>query len=174
VPSDLPIKTATFNTLPILFCIFTGVILISGFHYYQLSEGGINMVCEGNSYGDDTSDDLDLQLSLKTQNQQVSLNYQFFRQEKLLGKITFRGTLDTLDVATMTYRWMIDEGDFQLSFGQKAIPTHMASIIDSAKQALEQAKVASLDLHIIDMDSAKGYAVVQLNPDNGIWICNLD
>ncbi|WP_076416159.1 hypothetical protein [Shewanella sp. UCD-KL12] len=174
MPSDSPVKTSTFNTLPILLCIFTAVILISGFHYYQLSEDGINMVCEGNSYGEDTNDDLDLRLSLKTKNKLVSLNYQFFRQEKLLGKITFRGALDTLDVATMTYRWMIDEGDFQLSFGQKAMPTHMASIIEVAKQALEQAKVASLDMHIIDMDSAKGYAVVQFNPGNGIWICNLD
>lgn len=167
-------NTFGFNTWPILLSVFTAAILISGFHYYQLSEDGINLVCEGNSYGEDAADDLGLLLSLETKDQQVSLDYQFFRQGKLLGKIAFRGTLDTLDVASMTYRWLINDGDFQLSFGQKAIPTHMASIIDAAKRALEHSKAANLDLHIIDMDSAKGYAVIQFNPGNGIWICDLD
>ncbi len=106
-----------FNTWPILFSLFTVIILISGFHYYQLSEDGLDLVCKGNSYGKDSSEDLDLLLSLETKAKQVSLDYQFFQQDKSLGKISFRGYLDTLDVASMTYRWLISEGDFQLSFG---------------------------------------------------------
>ncbi|QFU21466.1 hypothetical protein FM038_004420 [Shewanella eurypsychrophilus] len=167
-------NTYGFNTWPILLSLFTAAILISGFHYYQLSEDGIDLVCEGSSYGEDAADDLDLLLSLETESQLVSLDYQFFRQDKLLGKITFRGTFDTLDVASMTYKLLISEGDFQIGFGQKSIPAHMASIIDGAKRGLEHSKTASLDLHIIDMDSGKGYAVIQFNPGNGIWICDLD
>ncbi|QDO82763.1 hypothetical protein FM037_05355 [Shewanella psychropiezotolerans] len=50
----------------------------------------------------------------------------------------------------------------------------ISSIIDSAKQALAYSKIASLNLHIMDMDSAKGYAVIQFNLGNGIWICDLN
>ncbi|MBE7214733.1 hypothetical protein MK852_13775 [Shewanella benthica] len=159
---------------PILFCLLTVVILIFGVHYYHLSEDGIDLVCKGHSYGQDASDDLELLLTVETNAKQVILNYQFSREENPLGQITFRGVLDTLDVASMTYRLLIDEGELQLSFAQKTIPPHMSSIIDWAKQTLTYSKTASLHLHIIDMDSAKGYAVIQFNPGDGIWICDLD
>ena len=158
----------------ILFCLLTVVILIFGVHYYHLSEDGIDLVCKGHSYGEDASDDLELLLTVETNAKQVSLNYQFSREDNPLGQITFRGVLDTLDVASMTYRLLIDEGELQLSFGQKAIPPHMSSIIDSAKQVFAYSTTASLHLHIIDMDSAKGYAVIQFNPGDDIWICDLD
>ena len=159
---------------PILFSLFTVVILMSGLHYYHLSEDGIDLVCKGNSYGEDASDDLELLLTVETNAKEVMLNYQFSRKDNPLGKITFIGVLDTLDVASMTYRLLIDEGELQLSFGQQAIPAHMSYIIDSAKQVLADPKTARLNLHIIDMDSAKGYAVIQFHPGNGIWICDLD
>ncbi|AQS37787.1 hypothetical protein Sps_02635 [Shewanella psychrophila] len=159
---------------PILFSLLAVVILVFGLHYYHLSEDGIDLVCTGSSYGEDASDDLDLTLTLETKAKLVTLNYQFYRKDSPLGKITFRGVLDTLDVANLTYRFLIDAGEFQLSFGQNAIPPHMSSIIDSAKWALEHSKIANLDLQIIEMNNAEGYAVIQFNPGNGIWICELD
>lgn len=161
------------KTWPILFSLLTVVILVFSLHYFQLSDDGIDLVCTGNSYGEDTSEDLDLKLSLETKSKQFSLNYQFYRKDKPLGTIIFSGVLESLDVASMTYKFVIDAGEFQLSFGQKAIPSHMSSIIDSAKRALEHSKTANLNLQIIEMNSAEGYAVIQFDPGNGIWICDL-
>ncbi len=159
--------------LSVLFSLVAIIILIFSLHYYHLSEKEIYLLCEGELYGGDASDDLKLMLSIETKEKNIILNYQFFHKGYPLGKITFKGKLNTIDVASMTYKFLIDAGEFQLNFGKKTIPSHMEGLINTAKHALEYSKTENLDLQIIDMNSNEDYAVIQFNPGYGIWICDL-
>ncbi len=159
--------------LSVLLSLVAVIILIFGLRYYHLSEKGIDLVCEGELYGEDASDDLKLTLFIETEGKNLSLNYQFFHNGYSLGKITFRGELDTIDVASMTYKFLIDGGKLQLGLDQEIIPPHIENLINTAKLALEYSKTENLDLQIINMNNNEGYAVIQFNPGNGIWICDL-
>ncbi|BAJ00691.1 hypothetical protein [Shewanella violacea] len=165
---------ARFRIWHISLVLFGILLVILFLHAYALNSAGINLTCRGNAFAANPADDLSLELKVKSKDKKVTLNYSFISKGLNLGGMEFRGRLDKLEVASMTYKLNIDEGDFRLNFGHKVLPSYMESFIDSASNALANSHSVKLDIHVLDMDTSNNYTAIQFIPGNSIWICELE
>lgn len=159
---------STFRTWPILIAFVVIILLSVGVHVYMVNTDSIDYSCRANAYFEDPNDGITLTLHMKSKDQVFTIDSQLYHQGKILGDTSLKGHLDDLDLVSMTYKLHTDEED--VNFTSQIQPIAVSEAF--TKEAFGSSNTTKFDVHVLDMDTDKGYAIIQFIPGNNIWLCN--
>ncbi len=146
-----------------------------GLNYYVMNGENLTASCRANLYDAIENRLTDVVVDISTKGKEVELQYRFLEQEIEQSSIIMRGTLLKLDLDTMTYRLALQSGELLSNIMPPRFPEQMSRLIEYTRAAPGPSPTSiPLNIHVLDMNAVQGNAVIQFQPGNGIWACELN
>lgn len=154
-------------------CLFVIIGLCIALHYFVGPEDNLTLSCQANLHGKDVDRDLKVAVVIKVVGKAVTLSYHFFESGVENHAMILTGKVEKLDLASMIFKMRLKHGQVVSNLSQQSFSNHMKSVINSSRLAITNGSPLSLDIHLLEIDEKQNYAIIQFDPDDGLWGCDL-
>lgn len=177
---------ARFTLWPIVVTIAALIWVCLGLNHFAASRDMPNLYCESELYfqpeslhvaspfSRHSSDVVKLlTLELSHRGELVFLVFKYVEDNKLVGSITLDGQLLGLEIASMTYKLLLDKHDVELTIDESELPKEIQRLIANEHNTGRKPKHLPIDIQMLELSPETGHGILQLKPSNNLWNCQI-
>ncbi|GGI91957.1 hypothetical protein [Shewanella gelidii] len=163
-----------FSLWPMFFTAFFLLWVCLGLNHFAASRDIPEFRCNAELLTSNLlgQSDGELLLNINHRNDSVVLEYLHRVEGNILGSLSLTSDLLGLEIASMTYKLLLKEGEITGNTALDMLPQNIQKLLITHTSQPNQSRLP-FDIQILDMDKNAGYSVLRLKPGNNLWVCEI-
>ncbi|MGI2257915.1 hypothetical protein [Shewanella sp. GXUN23E] len=161
---------------PLAVMMITILLVVLGLHGIADKKEDWNLSCDGTLYKPDKQDEMPrkVKLTVVSENGHAVIGYDYFLDGHFQGGIRMSGEIVGFEVSSLSLHVRVTKGEVLSDISKLELPPYLQKILDENINFLSKLNEGMLfTLKMSEMDLKQGFAILNVDPGNNIWACNV-